>query len=333
MAWVDVTKAYDTVDHDGLCQMMEVHRFPRWLGSVVTKLCSTWNTKIVTTTKLNKEISETIQFKRGLPQGDSQCPRLFTIFLNPIAWSLKATEGYRLSKLLSTRLTDLLYIDDLKIYPASEQKLNAVLRSTIGKMQDSGLQWNPNKCSVVHVKKGVKVEDVEGVKLDEASVIQCLKEGKQYKFLGVLETSRQQDQLAFEVVSEEYLKSLSVIWSSPLSDYHHYNRVDARIVDSTAKSVTLLEMSCPWLSKKETKSCEKTEKYAPLRLELKRQFPGYQVKQFNVVMDVLGGYSKELESTIRSLVGFSRGREVLLKMQKVVLSQSLNTARHFKVLT
>ena len=31
MAWVDVTKAYDTVDHDWLCEMMEVHRFPRWL--------------------------------------------------------------------------------------------------------------------------------------------------------------------------------------------------------------------------------------------------------------------------------------------------------------
>ena len=45
MAWVDVTKAYDTVDHDWLCEMMEVHRFPGWLGGVVTKLCSTWNTK------------------------------------------------------------------------------------------------------------------------------------------------------------------------------------------------------------------------------------------------------------------------------------------------
>ena len=172
MAWVDVTKAYDTVDHDWLCEMMEVHRFPRWLGGVVTKLCSTRNTKIITTTKLGKEISETIQFKRGLPQGDSLCPRLFTICLNPIAWSLKATEEYRLSKPLSTKVTDLRYIDDLKIYAASE---NTVLRSTRGKMQDSGLQWNPKKCSVVHVKKGVKVEDVEGVKFDEASVIRCLK--------------------------------------------------------------------------------------------------------------------------------------------------------------
>ena len=66
----------------------------------------------------------------------------------------------------------------------------------------------------------VKVEDAEGVKFVESSVIQCLKEGKQYKFLGVLETSRQEDQLAFKVASEEYLKRLSVIWSSPLSDYH-----------------------------------------------------------------------------------------------------------------
>ena len=162
MAWVDVTKAYDTVDHDWLCEMMEVHRFPRWLRGVVTKLCSTRNTKIITTTKLGKEISETIQFKRGLPQGDSLCPRLFTICLNPIAWSLKATEGYGLSKPLSTKVTDLHYIDDFKIYAASE---NTVLRSTRGKMQDSGLQWNPKKCSVVHVKKGVKVEDVEELSL------------------------------------------------------------------------------------------------------------------------------------------------------------------------
>ena len=52
-------------------------------------------------------------------------------------------------------------------------------------------------------------------------------------------------------------------WDVPVYADHvtvRANRVDARIVDSTAKSVTLLEMSCPWLNNKETKSCEKTEK-------------------------------------------------------------------------
>ena len=67
--------------------------------------------------------------------------------------------------------------------------------------------------------------------------------------------------------------------------------VNARIVDRTASSIMLLEMSCPWLANKEIKSCEKTEKYAPLRLELKRQLAGYQVKQVNIIMDVLGGYN------------------------------------------
>ena len=57
------------------------------------------------------------------------------------------------------------------------------------------------------------------------------------------------------------------------------------------------------------------------------------MKQFNIVMDVLGGYSEELESTIQSLVGVKRGKEVLLKIQRVVLSESLNIARFFKVLT
>ena len=34
------------------------------------------------------------------------------------------------------------------------------------------------------------------------------------------------------------------------------------------------------------------------------------MKQFNIIMDVLGGYSKELESTMRTLAG-SRSKEVV----------------------
>ena len=55
------------------------------------------------------------------------------------------------------------------------------------------LQWNPKKCSVVHVKRGVKVEHVEGVEFDESSVIQCLKEGKAVQICwstGNIETRR-----------------------------------------------------------------------------------------------------------------------------------------------
>lgn len=35
MAWIDVKKAYDSVDHSMLLEIMEVHRFPTWLCRVM----------------------------------------------------------------------------------------------------------------------------------------------------------------------------------------------------------------------------------------------------------------------------------------------------------
>ena len=56
------------------------------------------------------------------------------------------------------------------------------------------------------------------MKLDESFVIQSLKQQSHFKFLRVLENIKQEDQLALEFASKEYLKWLSVIWSNPLSD-------------------------------------------------------------------------------------------------------------------
>ena len=60
--------------------------------------------------------------------------------------------------------------------------------------------------------------------MDESTVIASLKEGTQYKFLGVLENLKQDDKLALKVAAKVFLRRMSVIWSSPLSDF---NRVIA----------------------------------------------------------------------------------------------------------
>ncbi|XP_068735723.1 uncharacterized protein [Montipora capricornis] len=83
MAWVDVKKAYDSVDYGWLVEMMHMHKFPRWL----------------------------------------------------FAWKLKATEGYRLSK-----PNNMLYIDDLKVFAASESKPGSVLKRIRSAMSDIGLE-------------------------------------------------------------------------------------------------------------------------------------------------------------------------------------------------
>lgn len=196
MAWVDVRKAYDSVDHNWLIEMMEVHRVPAWIGKVIKHLSASWNTKIVATTNQGSETSTTIRFHKGLPQGNALCPRLFPLCLNPVAWILNATEGYRLSKPLSTRITHLLYVDDMKVFAASETKLNQVLRSTCTAMQDMGLHWNPKKCTVIHVRRGKQVEDAKDVKLNETTVVKNLESGSNYKFLGIKESVMQDEKQA-----------------------------------------------------------------------------------------------------------------------------------------
>ena len=108
------------------------------------------------------------------------------------------------------------------------------------------------------------------------------------------------------------------------------NRVDARMVDHMNKKVMTIEMCCPWINSQE-KSDEKTIKYGPLPCELKQQYRGYDVHQYNIIVDVLGGWSRETEAAVQSLVGKEKATKVLEGMQKAVLSATLNIARTFKV--
>ena len=107
MAWIDVKKPHDSVDHGWLEEMMILPRFPVWLSRTVEKLSKSWNTRVVATTKQGRETSESIRFLKGLPQGDALCPRLFTVCLNPIASKISASKGYKLSKLNSANVRDL----------------------------------------------------------------------------------------------------------------------------------------------------------------------------------------------------------------------------------
>ena len=104
------------------------------------------------------------------------------------------------------------------------------------------------------------------------------------------------------------------------------NRIDAQIINHEEKKITLLELSCPWVENRCQKEAEKTRKYGPLRYELKQQFKGYKVEQFNIIMDVLGGYSTHLEENLKRPVG-KKSNQVLRNMQKSVISSTLNTTR------
>ena len=94
----------------------------------------------------------------------------------------------------------------------------------------------------------------------------------------------------------------------------------------------LRRLTCPWLDNRVKKDSENTEKYQPLRWDLTKQYPGYKIVQLNVNMDVLGGWSKELDVKMSKIFG-ARSSDIVKRIKKGVLSSSLNIARTFKVIT
>ena len=75
-------------------------------------------------------------------------------------------------------------------------------------------------------------------------------------------------------------------------------------------------MSCPWIEIRAKKDEEKTLKYWPTIWELKQRYNCCMVEQYNVITDVLGGYSKHLEKSVMKLLG-ARARGGLERMQEV----------------
>ena len=84
-------------------------------------------------------------------------------------------------------------------------------------------------------------------------------------------------------------------------------RADLVVTDRRKKVVNLVEMACPsWRNRRKTDT-RKTEKYRTVRRELMERNEGFSVQQTNIVVDVLGGYDREVKDDLNSLLGRSKG--------------------------
>ena len=81
MAWVDIRKAYDSVDHSWLQEMFVLHCFPKWTGNVVSRLSAKWNTRINVKTKQGVEIMYQVQ--QRAPTGGRIMPSFIYFMSEP----------------------------------------------------------------------------------------------------------------------------------------------------------------------------------------------------------------------------------------------------------
>ena len=223
--WVDVAKAYDSVSHKWLVRTLQMHKIPTAITNTFMKLSTLWKTRLRVKTQSGVVLTEPIQFKRGIYQGDILCPLLFIMCVNPMSWKLRTLPGYKLTKPLDISISHGMFIDDLKLYSSSERQQGIKLALTHQMMDDMGLTMAAKKTKTITMVRGKRVEKDEGLQLADDVVIGDLGNNL-YKFLGVDEAEQQENKVVLKKAETEVIRRVSVILDTPMSDHNKISAIN-----------------------------------------------------------------------------------------------------------
>ena len=119
--WIDYKKAYDSIPHSWLIAMMRIYKIDERTIRFIIKTMPKWRTKIHLPHNEGCLVTGDITFLRGIFQGDTLSPLLFCLALAPIKSILRrANIGYKIG---GTKVSNLLYIDDLKCYAKDDKEM------------------------------------------------------------------------------------------------------------------------------------------------------------------------------------------------------------------
>ena len=214
-AWIDYNKSFDSVPHFWILACLRMYKINPVLTTLIEASMRQWKTNLVLVHENGLLETGPISIKRGIFQGDSLSPLLFTMSLNPLSWELQKTGyGYQLDK--KTKINHLFYVDDLKLYGTSDSQLNGLI-STVKKVSDDiQMEFGLDKCTKATFKRGKKVS-AEGILLNDHQLIQDLDQAGTYKYLGMEEGEGVQQHQMKVKIKKEYKQQIKLVVNSELN--------------------------------------------------------------------------------------------------------------------
>ena len=132
-------------------------------------------------------MSRWIDISCGFLQGDSYSPVGFCISEIPVCKLLQQSKGYRIGE-PGNRIvnrTHSLFVDDLKQYQESHQKLKDVNEMLVQASHDTGACYGVSKCAEIIFENGKMIKG-EGLQvLEERMQTMDSDDNEIYKFLGI----------------------------------------------------------------------------------------------------------------------------------------------------
>ena len=124
--------------------------------------------------------------------------------------------GYQLSK-EESKITHLLFMDDLKLYGRNEKEINSLVHTVRVFSSDIGMDFGIEKCTTMVMKRG-KLDKSEGIRLPDERIIRGIGDDVEgYKYLGVLETNDIMNDEVKRSMKKEYIRRVKKTLSSKLN--------------------------------------------------------------------------------------------------------------------
>ena len=214
--WLDYQKAFDSVPHSWIIESLELAKVPPAIIKAIEQLMYKWKTQA----RLNGETSnietDFISYLRGILQGDTLSLILFVLSVNPLPFLLKNHEGYKIKNIKKNNITNLFFVDDLKLYAQNIEKMIKILEIVTTFSQDVGMSFGISKCAYQCIERGKQKLQNQPLEVNSL-IIQRIEEGDQYKYLGMDESVGIIGPFNKQRVVKEYKARVKKIWNSELN--------------------------------------------------------------------------------------------------------------------
>lgn len=175
---LDVQKAFDTVSHERICDVLIKHGIPLPMVNYLRLLYSSAITRI----QVGKQCSGDVRPGRGVRQGDPLSPFIFNLVMNEVLANIPDTIGYKFG---NCNVNALAFADDLIVIGSTRRGTQLALDCVNRVLDSFGLKLAPHKCAAFSLipsgkAKKLKVMTESQFYLDDNWVPQ----------LGVLQTMR-----------------------------------------------------------------------------------------------------------------------------------------------
>lgn len=228
VAWIDYTKAFDSLPHAYIKWLLERIGTPKLVLKFINSLVDKWTVRYESRDPRGKtQKSAPLAVRSGVLQGDSFSPLLFCIAMAPLSHAINSLGlGYASSaggKLDHAKFhqSHLFYMDDLKVYSTSAGNLDKVLCTVERMSRAISMLVNAKKCArVAHVpsRLGSVDANVEPTEMEgEIPDIKALQVGETYKYLGIEQRLGIKPVEAWKRAKDKFMGNLEGIWSLDLT--------------------------------------------------------------------------------------------------------------------